>query len=41
MDNSQVGFWGWRRHCDVVVVSAEIELAAWTIDDVKPWTTFI
>jgi hypothetical protein len=41
MDNTQVGSWGWRPHGDVVVMSAEIELAAWTIDGVKPWTTFI
>jgi hypothetical protein len=40
-DQADVGFWGWRRHSDVVVMSAEIELAAWTIDGLKLWRTFV
>jgi hypothetical protein len=31
-DVADVGFWSWSRHGDVVLMSAEIELAAWSID---------
>jgi hypothetical protein len=33
-----VGFWAWRRHGEVVLMSAEIELAAWTLVGVMIWT---
>jgi hypothetical protein len=28
VDEAEYGFWGWRKHEDVVVMSAELELAA-------------
>jgi hypothetical protein len=31
------GFWGWRLHGDVVVMSGEIEMAAWTVDGERLW----
>lgn len=34
-------FWGWQRHGDVVLMSAELELTAWTITGEKLWTTFV
>jgi hypothetical protein len=37
-DRTDVGFWGWRRHGDVVVMSAEIEMAAWSVSGAKLWT---
>jgi hypothetical protein len=41
VDEAELGFWGWRQHGDVVLMSAEIELAAWTVTDDKLWTTFV
>jgi hypothetical protein len=38
-DEAQIGFWRWRRHGDVVLMSAEVELAAWTLDGRKLWST--
>jgi hypothetical protein len=35
------GFWVWSRHGDLVVMAAELELAAWTLDGKKSWTTFV
>ncbi|MBL7258951.1 hypothetical protein [Paractinoplanes lichenicola] len=40
-DRTEVGFWGWQRHDDVVLMSAELELAAWSLDGSKLWTTFV
>lgn len=34
-------FWGWKRHGDVVLMSAELEFTAWTITGEKLWTTFV
>jgi len=39
-DTTDVGFWGWRRHGELVVMSAETEMAAWTGSGRKLWTTF-
>lgn len=41
LDQAEGGFWGWCRHGDVVVMSAELELAAWTTQGRKLWTTFV
>ena len=41
VDHADTGFWGWARHGDVVVMSAELELAAWTTTGEKLWTTFV
>jgi hypothetical protein len=40
-DVAEVGFWGWRRHEDVVLMSAELELAAWDLRGDKLWSTFV
>jgi hypothetical protein len=40
-DVTDLGFLGWRRHGDIVLMSAETELAAWHISGRKLWTTFV
>lgn len=40
-DGADTGFWAWRRHGDRVLMSAELELAAWDLDGTKRWTTFV
>ena len=34
-----MGFWAWDRFGDFVVMSAELELAAYSIDARRLWTT--
>jgi hypothetical protein len=36
-----VGFWRWRQHGDVVVMSAETDMAAWTVLGERLWTTLV
>ena len=40
-DAADVGFWGWSRFDDVVFMSAELELAAWSLEGNKLWTTSV
>lgn len=40
-DVADTGFWSWKRHGDVIVMSAELELAAWDIEGNKLWTMFV
>jgi hypothetical protein len=40
-DTADTGFWCWNRHQDIVVMSAELEFAAWDIRGLKLWTTFV
>lgn len=40
-DEADTGFWRWKRHDDMVVMSAELELAAWDLEGRKQWTTFV
>jgi hypothetical protein len=40
-DEAEFGFWSWRQHDDVVIMSAELELAAWRTDGTKLWTTSV
>lgn len=40
-DTADVGFWGWCRHGDVIIMLAELECAAWDIKGKKLWTTFV
>lgn len=35
------GFWGWQQFDDVVVMSSELELAAWDHHGRKLWRTFV
>ena len=41
MDTTDCGFWGWARHGDLIVLSAELELAAWDAEGQKCWSTFV
>ncbi len=40
-DVADVGFWSWRRQGDIILMSAELELAAWDIHGRKLWTTVV
>jgi hypothetical protein len=40
-DVADVGFWGWAQHGEHVLMSAELELAAWDVNGRKLWTTFV
>ncbi len=40
-DQADTGFCGWARHGDFVVMSAELELAAWTLDGTKLSSSFV
>ena len=40
-DAADCGFWSWARHDSYVLMSAELELAAWDLDGTKLWSTFV
>ena len=40
-DTTNTGFWSWSRHHDTVLMSAELELAAWDCHGRKLWSTFV
>jgi hypothetical protein len=40
-DAAECGLWGWSRHGNIVVMSAELELAAFSLTAQKLWTTFV
>jgi hypothetical protein len=40
-DRAEMGFWSWARHGNIILMSAELELAAWDIGGSKLWTTFV
>jgi hypothetical protein len=40
-DKADCGFHTWECHDDMIVMSAELELAAWDIQGVKLWSTFV
>jgi hypothetical protein len=40
-DSVHMGFWGWERYNDVLLMSAELELAVWNIRGEKLWSTFV
>ncbi|MCC7450827.1 MAG: hypothetical protein IT324_25655 [Anaerolineae bacterium] len=40
-DTADVAFWSWARYGNFVLMSAEVELAAWDINGNKQWTTFV
>lgn len=40
-DVADMGFWSWRRYGSTVLMSAELELAAWDVAGRKLWTTFV
>jgi hypothetical protein len=39
-DEANCGFWSWSRYGGVVLMSAELELAAWTDEGQKSWSRF-
>ncbi len=41
IDKCDVGFWCWMQHGRHVIMSAELELAAWDCAGKKLWTTFV
>lgn len=41
IDETNMGFWSWAYHDNVVVMAAELELAAWSSAGVKLWATFV
>jgi hypothetical protein len=36
-DDASFGFWGWERHGDIIVMAAELEMAAWDTTGQKLW----
>lgn len=40
-DETDLGFWRWRRHGNTIVMSGETELAAWDLAGKKLWKTFV
>lgn len=40
-DSCEMGFWGWKQHGPYVLMSAELELAAWDSIGQKLWSTFV
>ena len=40
-DAAETGFWEWKRHDDVVLMSAELEFAAWDLRGKKMWTAYV
>jgi hypothetical protein len=40
-DHANFGFWWWDRQGDVVLMAAELELAAWDLRGQKLWTMFV
>ncbi|AWN22430.1 hypothetical protein DKM44_03590 [Deinococcus irradiatisoli] len=40
-DRADAGFWWWDRSGDVVLMAAELELAAWNTSGRKLWSTFV
>jgi hypothetical protein len=40
-DDADHGFWSWGRHDGTILMSAELELAAWDLNAKKLWTTYV
>ncbi len=40
-DSADMGFWGWERHGDTIVMAAELEMAAWNMQGRKLWSRFV
>lgn len=40
-DDADFGFWGWERHGDIVLMAAELEMAAWDTQGRKMWSRYV
>lgn len=40
-DMADFGFWSWAQHGQVVLMAAELELAAWNMSGHKLWSRFV
>ena len=40
-DNADCGFWSWSKHGSVVLMAAELEMAAWDTQGRKLWSKFV
>ena len=40
-DQAECGFWSWSQHGSVVLMAAELELAAWDVGGRKLWSRFV
>lgn len=40
-DSTEFGFWSWNHFDGVILMSAELELAAWSAEGVKLWSMFV
>ncbi len=40
-DEAEFGFWSWSRHGAVVLMAAELQLAAWDLGAGKLWSRFV
>ena len=40
-DEAECGFWSWSRHGTVLLMAAELELAAWNVSGRKLWSRFV
>ncbi len=40
-DDADCGFWGWERHGNTIIMSAELEMAVWDIEGRKLWSRYV
>jgi hypothetical protein len=40
-DTADTGFWHWHQHGEIVLMSAELEFAAWDTHGTKLWSMFV
>ena len=40
-DTAELGFWGWSRSSQVILMAAELQFAAWTVSGEKLWSRFV
>ncbi|QUD89857.1 hypothetical protein [Phenylobacterium montanum] len=40
-DSTMCGFWRWSRHADIVLMSAELELAAYSLQGERLWSRLV
>ncbi|MFZ6778894.1 hypothetical protein ACO0LD_18875 [Undibacterium sp. Ji83W] len=40
-ESAEAGFWYWSRYGNTVLMCAELELSAWSLDGKRKWTRFV